>query len=185
MGLGQIALGIGHVVNDLSLAFGIPYDTAKEFFIQFSNMNFDADANSEFIQVPISKTQVSQVTKDSFATVIEALIREIIQFIRADVQGKGLLSLLGYGVVLTGGGAKLRGLTSIVQEIFSTRAFVGEVRNYEGNTEDMGTEWAVPIGALELGKSFYMIDHYQDSSKRQIRKELHSALGLLKRAIKL
>jgi cell division protein FtsA len=95
--------------------------------------------------------------------VINARVDELFQLIRRDFEKKRLLGKLGAGIVLTGGGARLRGVETVAERVFEMPCSIGKPKNFSGlSTTHEGPEYASLLGLIR----------YAARSERQAEKEI-------------
>jgi cell division protein FtsA len=78
-----------------------------------------------------------EIKKSMLDDIIDARLEEIFGAIIDDVTKSGFDYKMPAGVVLTGGGAKLAGISRIAQKYFSSAARVGYASNLKGLTEEI------------------------------------------------
>ena len=91
---------------------------------------------------------------DELNTIVEARTREILENIYARLEATGVMSALGAGIVITGGGAALKNLSEVIREHLKMSVRYSSVRKglVEGGEMIAGNpEYAVAIGLLLTG----------------------------------
>ncbi len=90
-----------------------------------------------------------QVSQQVIADVIHARVIEIIQMIHSELNQFDCLKRLPGGIVLTGGGAHLAGITEIMEEYLNISIRAGIPENLQGIPSDINRpEYATVIGGL-------------------------------------
>lgn len=147
------AIGIGgdHVTNDIAKAFNIDQlraEAIKKEDVDVFNRNIEkTDVLTMDPQVGFTTRNINRV---SLNTVARVRIEELFTIIKDDIEKAGLLHHLGVGVVLTGGGAHLKGICEIAEEIFNLPAMVGRPINISGlSSELFEPEYAAPCGLIQ------------------------------------
>ncbi len=93
----------------------------------------------------------------NLATVIEARATDIAEFVQQEIKDSGNAGRLAYGVVLTGGSAKLKDLDELFRRVTGVDVRVGSAAVENGLTEQSGElianhpEYATAIGILLQG----------------------------------
>jgi cell division protein FtsA len=83
------------------------------------------------------------------AEILEARARELLELIRTELQKTRLIRAIPAGLVLTGGGAKLRGLLGLAESVVGLPVRLGPPRQPEGIPEEFaGPEFAAVFGVL-------------------------------------
>jgi cell division protein FtsA len=134
------ALGIGgdHITNDIALAFNIPRSQAERL---------KRDAGSAIAEDPGRGARVNLPPEGGYAgrtvslaalnTVIHLRQGEILQLILRDIERQGIVHQLGAGVVLTGGGAPMKGMIKLAERVFRAPCMVGRPVGFSGLTAVM------------------------------------------------
>lgn len=150
---GSLGLGGDHITNDIALAFGIPIRHAEALKQSHGSAVIDRAVRSRRIDLPQDvSSMVKSVSLNGLHTVINARAEEILNMVKAGIESAGLLRHLGAGVVLTGGGANLKGITQVAEDIFNTTCRIGVPRDIDGITEvTEGPEYATAVGMLRYG----------------------------------
>lgn len=100
----------------------------------------------------IQGSDVKQVSQQLVAEIISARIMEMLEMIFTELQQLTYLDKLAGGVVLTGGGAKLKGLIEAMEEYMDVPVRLGMPENINGLAGDINsTQNSVALGALIYG----------------------------------
>jgi len=83
--------------------------------------------------------------------IVEPRATELLELVHAELKHGGLDTRLGAGVVLTGGGARLRGLTDLVERLFGMAVRIGRPRGLARLPE----EFAQPEFTVSAGLALY------------------------------
>ena len=83
---------------------------------------------------------------------MNARVDELFKLVRAELERSRLLYHLGAGIVLTGGGAQMAGVTDLAEKVFNMPCTVGQPRTVSGlSAITSGPAYAAPIGMLRYG----------------------------------
>jgi cell division protein FtsA len=83
------------------------------------------------------------------AAIIEPRVREILEMAMHEIKGTDYWGRILAGVVLTGGGAKLRGITEVVEDVFGAPARIGLPDRASGKFEAIGDPaYAAAVGIV-------------------------------------
>lgn len=133
------------------------------------------------VEVPPLGGDGTQVIPVSMAVrIIEARARDLLVQIVHPLRKQGLESYPRAGLVLTGGGARLAGLTGLGEEFFGQRVRLGAPLEVEGLSELVdGPEWSVACGLIRLHAIRRSNDAKHSSTRLQERilSWLRHALG--------
>jgi cell division protein FtsA len=122
----MIPVGGGNVTNDLAAALRTPFGDAEKLKQRCGAALAITASPDPVIEVPgIGGRPPHKLSQRSLADVIEPRCEEILALVRADVERAGLSGCLTSGVVLTGGGAVLHGMTDLAERVFRTPVRLG------------------------------------------------------------
>lgn len=131
---GTLALGGDHLTNDVALAFNIPIKRAEMLKREEGSACIEPEAATRRLTLPGDMTGFAerQVSLKALQTVLNARADEILRCVRAELDAAGVLPHIGAGVVLTGGGACLRGIPDLAQRVFGLPCATGAPVNVDG-----------------------------------------------------
>ncbi|OUU75484.1 MAG: cell division protein FtsA [Methylococcaceae bacterium TMED69] len=115
-----ISIAGDQVTNDIAIALTTPTKDAEDLKIRFAcALTQLADANEQ-IEVPsVGDKPPRTLTRQTLAEVVEPRYEELFTLIYDELERAGMLSKIGAGIVLTGGGSKLSGALELAEEIFN------------------------------------------------------------------
>lgn len=144
-----IPIGGYHITNDIAIGLRAPYEVAEEIKLQHGDCRpADIDPNFVFTVEPFGGEKI-QVGRQDLAYVIEARVEEIFQMILQEIRRSGYDGLLPAGIVLTGGTAQLRGITTIAERVLNVPARVARPKNVVGMVDNINSPaYATGIGLL-------------------------------------
>lgn len=155
VGLTSIPFGAQDITDDIASAFGTSRAQAERMKCFHGSANTSPRDNHDMIDVaPIDEEGQSDGTKITRAQLI-AVIRQRLEHLVGEVQ-KALVDMkfagpVGRQVVLTGGGAELKGIADYVQQTLGRSVRVGRPRGLTGLPEAHST----PAFATLAGLAFY------------------------------
>ena len=92
--------------------------------------------------------------------IIEARVAEILQLAHAELEQQQLTSLFGR-VVLTGGGAHLRGIEELAADVFEVNVRIGQPRHIGGLIDVVSSpSYATAVGLVILGANDFGLSKY-------------------------
>jgi cell division protein FtsA len=147
---GVLAVGGDHITNDIALGFTISLKRAELLKQESGFAIVDAGAHFQRIAVPQEVGFAAcSLTVSDLNSVIHARVDEMFQMIRRDFERKHLMHQLGAGIILTGGGARLRGIETLAERVFEIPCAVGKPKNFSGlSTAHEGPEYAALLGMI-------------------------------------
>jgi len=149
------ALGVGgdHITNDVALAFTIPISQAERLK-RDSGSAVIAAANpaQKVILPPAGGFSGRSVNLRALHTVINARAEEIFLMIKNRLEKAGVGHHVGAGMLLTGGGAHLKGIGELAEKVFGLPCTIGRPRHVSGlATATEGPEYAACSGLVQYG----------------------------------
>lgn len=148
---GVIGVGGDHISSDIAHAFQATHSQAEELKIREATAIPTADDGDERVRIPGASALMDSrtISRRSLNTVVHARVRELIDVIGERLETDNLLPRLHSGIVLTGGGAALRDIDSLIQRELSTPVRIGRPVNLDG-LEDLERpeSFAAVAGAL-------------------------------------
>ena len=149
------ALGVGgdHVSNDIALAFNIPLAQAESIKKESGNAIIDASSTGQRIALPADVGFPGRtISLRALHTVIGARMDEVLRMIRKRLVSEDIMHHIGAGVVLTGGGAHMKGVVTLAEKMFGLPCIVGRPRNVSGLvTATECPDFATCIGMVQYG----------------------------------
>lgn len=135
------------------LRVSIPEATKiKENWGCVASFLLESDEMQEIIEiVPFGRTETRGLSREILCDIMQPRAIELMQHVAREVNAKK--AQISGGVFLTGGGAKVRGLSEIAEQVFDAPTRVGflELSFIGGLTDEVkGPEWAAACG-LALG----------------------------------
>jgi len=103
------------ITKDIKEACGLNEQQAEELKVQFGVALVDAAEENKDIIIPakIPGREPKEISIRNLANIIQARMDEIIEGVMFEIENSGYADKLNYGIVITGGGAKLRYLEQL------------------------------------------------------------------------
>jgi cell division protein FtsA len=156
--VGSISVGGDHITNDIAIAFNVTNKRAETLKCEESNA----------LVLPIEKGrerillrqdlgfEERNINRRSLDTVVNARIDEILRLVRDRLNEDDVLSQFHGSVVLTGGGAYLKGVTELTSQIFARPCSIGIPVNVDGlESVEQPASFATAAGAVIYGFKSY------------------------------
>ena len=149
---GVIGVGGDHVTNDIAHAFQTTNAQAEGMKIREASAMVTADGNSPRVRVePGENTLMDNrtVSRRALDTVVNVRMMELFTVIRETLEDHDLLHRLHAGVVLTGGGARLRDVDALAAQTLCMSVRIGKPIHVDGLDDvDFPASFATISGAL-------------------------------------
>ncbi len=155
----SLHLGSSHITNDLAIGLKTSIGAAENIKFSFgSALAKDVPLRESVELVKFDANARGAASRRFIAEIIEVRLAEIFEFINNDLKAISRAGQLPAGVVLTGGGAKLPGLTDLVIQELRLPARIGipDVSMYKLASADLSEiledpEYACAIGLISWG----------------------------------
>lgn len=147
--LGTMPVGGHTVTSDLVQGLGITQSDAERLKEAYGCAYEPLIDPAQVIAMPSTGTQGERhLSRELMTHIIHQRMDELFDTARRQVEGAGLVGRLNAGVVLTGGGASLEGVTELAADVFGVGARVGMPgRHLEGLVEQVASpRFATAVG---------------------------------------
>jgi len=147
-----VAIGGEQVTSDLSIMLKTPMEAAEKIKRESGCCYEPMVDDDEKIIVPgVGGWPSAEIPRLETTRIIQPRMTEIFSLVREQVSKKGYLPRLGGGVVLTGGGALLKGSAELAQEVFGLPARLGVPSDLGG----LVREYKSPLYSTAVGLVLY------------------------------
>lgn len=159
---GVIGVGGDHITSDISHAFQTTNAQAEELKISTASALVGTGGDTR-VKVPGSSPlmETRTISRHALNTVVNARLRELFTILRETLESQDLLHRLHAGVVITGGGAAMQDIESIIEHELGMPARTGKPIYVDGIEDENHPEsFAAIAGALMYAHH----NEYKDSS---------------------
>lgn len=138
---GYIDLGSFHITSDIAKVFSLSLSVAEKLKVLYGNAipsAFDKDniISLENDGLGLNDNENGVITTKLLAEVINPRVEEILLMVQAEYERIIANNLVAYRIVITGGGAMLRGVKELASKIFEKSVRIGKPEILEGFAED-------------------------------------------------
>lgn len=155
----SISLGARHVTNDIAMGLKISVEAAEKLKLTYGYALAKEISRKDVIQLSeFDRFAKNEVSKKFVSEIIEIRLSEILEFISNELKVLGRSIQLPAGVVITGGGAKLPGMTDLVKQELKFHTQIGfpnlddfEIMNPTHKEMIDDPEFAVALGLVLWG----------------------------------
>jgi len=120
------------VTNDIAVALRTPTQYAEDIKKKYGCALTQLAHRDETIEVPsVGDRPPRKLSRQTLAEVIEPRIEELYSLVQAELRRSGFEDVIGSGLVLTGGSAKMEGTVDLAEEVFHMPVRLG-VPQYVG-----------------------------------------------------
>lgn len=149
---GVIAVGGEHVTNDLSLGLRINAKSAESIKLRYGKAIVEKEDRNE-IRMLLGDLSIGDrpIPQMAISRIIHARLEELFTIIKNRLGSLASQQNAPAGVILTGGTARLKGLTDNASAIFGLPAHFGEIDLTVSNRDLRQPEYATVLGLLQYG----------------------------------
>jgi cell division protein FtsA len=159
VGLTSLPLGAADITDDIASAFGTRRAQAERMKCFHGSAQTSPRDNHEMIEVaPLSGEQdageAPRVTRAQLIAVIRQRLEHIFSAIEGSLKSLGFVGPVGRQVVLTGGGAELKGIADYAQGVLGRAVRIGRPRGLIGLPEaHSGPAFSTLAGLVQFAAS--------------------------------
>ena len=148
-----LAVGGALVTSDISRCLRLPSSVAEDLKIQNGRVDAKVLEDDSVIEVPgFDRGAPIGVRRCDLGEVVRARMEEVLEMIKEAIVLSGYYDLLPAGVVLTGGGSQLQGLTGLAAEVLELPVSLGRPPALWGLDEEVRQpEFSTGIGLVLAG----------------------------------
>lgn len=160
-----VGLGGEYVTKDIAMGIRTPLEKAEEIKKEFGCADPKQVVSGEEFPVPgVGGREERQVSRAILTTIIEPRVEEILSLAAREIEKTGCASMLGAGVVLTGGGAMLEGIREVAERVFQMPVKLGVPVGFSSPVEAARS----PMHATGIGLCLYALleDELEKSEKK-------------------
>lgn len=144
-----IAIAGKKVTDDIRVGLSVLDDQAEKLKHQHGECFVDMIEEDESITIPgIAGRPPKEITKSILAKIIQARMEEILEIIAIEVKRSGYSDSLSAGIVLSGGGALIKNICPLANEVLGIDAKIGKPLGLSGGLIE---EVNSPIYATSVG----------------------------------
>ncbi len=131
-----IPIGSAHITNDLAIGLRTDMDLAERIKLNYADMDLSSEKKRSNLEVVINQQKHTFRYKD-IDLVVRARLEELAAMIREELISVSKDQKLPGGVVLSGGGAKLKGLANFFSEQLKLPARIAKLPNLIGVSDEV------------------------------------------------
>lgn len=148
-----VPVGGDHFTNDLAVGLRTPIPEAEKIKREHACAFREQVSGDLAIEIAsVGDRPPRTVFARMLSDIVEPRAQELLMLIRDEFRRGGLESQIPAGIVLTGGGAHLRGLTELAERVFNLPVRVAAPRGLAGMSEEVSQpEYATAVGLVLYG----------------------------------
>lgn len=148
-----IPIAGNQVTNDIAVALRTPTQHAEQIKIRYGCALPELLNEDEIIEVPsVGERPARRLSRYTLAEVIKPRYEELFMLIHKELVRSGFEEMLTGGVVITGGSARMEGLTELAEDVFQMSVRIGTPQKVQGLSDVVRNPiHATGVGLLEFG----------------------------------
>jgi cell division protein FtsA len=148
-----LPLGGGSITSDVAIGLKLPHSDAEILKVSSGCAMIQKVRRDELVELPgVGGRLPRPIRRQYLSEIIEPRAEEIFTLLRKEILRSGYEENLGAGVVLTGGGSMLEGLTDLGERVFKLPFRRGNPIGIGGLVEVVnGTAFATSVGLVQYG----------------------------------
>lgn len=151
---GVLSVGGDHLVNDLLLGLKLPSRRRAEAIIRDHGSVMLSDSIlGKTIRIQTSELmneRERELYLEHIHVILNCRMDEMLRIIHEKIRAQGLMEMVGAGIFLTGGCARMRGLVDLAQSIFEMPACVASPQGFDGQVEHLTSlEMSTAVGLVK------------------------------------
>lgn len=168
-----IPVGSNNITNDLAIVLAIDPELAEEIKTRYVTGNFDSDKS---LAIKVGKHGERTFERKEVEEVVKARLEEIFSEVRKKLKSAHYDQRLPEGIILTGGGAKMRDIDVFAKKCLEAAVKIGTPHGLDGVAEQIEKpEFAVSVGLALLAAE--EIDYTPSQSKKSKKQKQKSGSG--------
>lgn len=148
-----LPVGAAHITNDIAIGLRTNIDVAEIIKIQYGSTLSSVGAGQDEIALSqIDEQEEGSFSRKYLAEIIEARVEEIFHIVDKELRSISRSGKLPAGAILTGGGAKLPGITETAKRIFRLPAQIGAPVGVDSAIDKLNNpEYTTAVGLVLWG----------------------------------
>ncbi len=165
-----LPVGGDYITKDLAIVLRTSIQEAERIKQEHGMTNINIINEDDKITIRnIQGTETNQVSSHTIAEIISARVYEIIELIFSELNRFACIGKMPGGIVLTGGGAHLIGISKLMEEYLNVPVRLG----YPDNIANLSPEYRDPqyacvLGAVKSGTKYVDISYQKNQGMAKI-----------------
>ena len=131
-----IPIGSASITNDIAVMLQITKKEAEKIKINYASALSSMSSNQLNIKYhPNRESEEKTISEQEVSQYVEARMQEILQMIIKEISRADIKDPLTYGIVMTGGGAELRNISSLIEHNLNVKVRKGKPKKIDGALE--------------------------------------------------
>ena len=173
--IGVVPVGSNNITNDLAIVLAIAPDLAEEIKIRFITGSFHTDKSPA---IKVGKHGERAFERKEVEDVVIARLEEIFDEVRKKLKAAHYDQRLPEGIVLTGGGAKMRDIEIFAKKCLEAAVTIGVPQGLDGVSKAIEKpEFATAVGLALIAAEDAQYQNPTGKKSKKSKKSSHSSSG--------
>jgi cell division protein FtsA len=154
-----IAYGGDYITRDIAMGLRTPVDSAERIKIEHGAAHQRAIGRNEFLEIPgVGGRDPREMSRSMLVSIIGPRVEEIFSAARDEITKARISEYIGAGVVVTGGGASMPGISEVAEEIFALPVRIGAPNELlPGEDLGLNPKFSTAVGLVKHAAHRYAI----------------------------
>ena len=149
--LAVLPIGSYNITNDIAIGLKTDLDVAEQIKLEHAVAAPELRRGRETTITMKAGGREVEFNTETLDDVVEARLAEIFELVNKELKKAHRAANLPGGAVLTGGGAKLRGIADYAREILSMNAIVAKTSGFDGMNDQVNDpSFATALGLMKI-----------------------------------
>ncbi len=176
-----LGIGSGMITNDIGVMLQVGMEEAEKIKQTYGSAKASMSSPELEFDLPVKNGGIARrISEHELSRYVEARTEEILRLIKREIIRSGLRDNLTYGVVLTGGGANLKNITGLAEEVIGLPVRIGKpkgVQDSVGIASNPQYSAAVGLGIWRFRPEELHIDYGVESPVQETIKKVFKWFG--------
>lgn len=147
-----LPVGSNHITADIAIGLRIDPDIAEQIKIEYGSVSKDQQKKADIQLSDIDPNEPGSVPYKYVTHIIEARVDEIFEKVEEELKKIGRDGVLPAGIVITGGGSKLPGITDMAKRRLKLAASLAVLKNVNNPIEKISDQsFTTAVGLVLWG----------------------------------
>lgn len=177
--VGVVPIGSNNITNDLAIVLAIDPELAEEIKTRFITGNFNSDKSPA---IKVGKHGERTFDRKEVEDVVIARLEEIFAEVRKKLKAVHYDQRLPEGIIMTGGGAKMRDIDLFAKKCLEASVKIGIPTGLDGVSDAVAKpEFATAVGLAILAAEDIQYQAYSSKKSKKSKKTKSTSDGFLKK----
>ena len=157
-----LPVGSVNITNDLAIGLKTDLEVAEQVKLEHAVAHSKLREHNQVVTVTVGDV-AHEFETENIDMIVDARLEEIFELINKELRSIGRAAKLPGGVVITGGGALLRGIDEYAKHALQLSARIGKPASYGG----VGEQVQSPLYSTAIGLMLIDLENASDTTGRQ------------------